>query len=55
MGPFISARAEHRSMFPCHVILNEEDIQLPEKPDEAEMDMLDLAEGLTPTSSSVVS
>lgn len=52
LGPFIECACQGiAACSTCHVILNEEDYsRLPEKPDEAEMDMLDLAEGLTPTS-----
>ena len=52
LGPFIECSCQGiAACSTCHVILNEEDYsRLPGEPDEAEMDMLDLAEGLTPTS-----
>jgi ferredoxin len=34
----------------CHVILNQNDFDALDHPDEAELDMLDLAWGVTPTS-----
>jgi ferredoxin len=52
LGPYMECACQGiAACSTCHVILDEEDYcRLPRQPDEAEMDMLDLAEGLTPTS-----
>ena len=52
LGPYMECACQGiAACSSCHVILSEEDYAaLPREPDEAEMDMLDLAEGLTSTS-----
>ena len=52
LGPYMECACQGiAACSTCHVILDEDAYSaLPREPDEAEMDMLDLADGLTPTS-----